>query len=374
MDNRVCIAACDDYALAGQAVLKCLEAFGGACAILNGRKKVLIKPNLVMPRNPDAAATTHPAVVEAVCRAFADAGAEVGVIDSTAIPHTQATLKTLYTGCGIEAAVRRAGATPLYDTALKYVDFQEGVRMKRFHLLEPVVDAELVVTVGKVKTHGFTAYSGAVKNLFGSIPGLEKSLLHKKFSDLYDFGEMLVDLCECVSPGFAVLDGIVGMEGQGPTGGTPKKLGAVLGGFNPYAVDLMACRMIGVRHEKVLHLCAAQKRGLAPDYDRLELLGDDPAPLMTVFRPAGTPEIAFMPTVLHTLLPKRLTSYIRKRRAPWPIIRDKCVGCGECARVCPQQIITIDNRVALIRYDNCIKCYCCHEFCPARAVDYGARP
>lgn len=328
-----------------------------------------------MPRSPDAAATTHPAVLEAVCREFAAAGAEVGVIDSTGFPHTQATLKMLYAGCSIEDAAKRAGASLLYDTATETVPFPGGLREREFHLLAPVSQAELVVTVAKLKTHGYTGYSGCVKNLFGCVPGLEKSLFHKKYPDPSDFGEMLVDLCECVAPGFAILDGVVGMEGQGPTGGTPRAFGAVLGGLSPYAVDLAASRLIGVRREKIAHLMCAQTRGLAPpDYSALEFSGDDPLPLSTVFRPAGTTKTVILPAALQTILPKKLTAYIRRKRAPWPIITDSCVACGACARVCPQQVISMRDGAALIDYERCIKCYCCHEFCPAKAVDYGARP
>jgi len=346
METRVFIARCDAYDQAAVAVERVLDAFGGASAILNGRKRVLVKPNLIMPRKPDDAATTHPAVMEAVCAAFVKAGAAVSVIDSTGGPHTKMLLKMLYGKCGMAGAAERSGATLSFDTSSKLVPIPGGRAVQKLELLTPVLDAELVVSVGKAKTHGMMAMTGCVKNLFGCIPGLGKPKMHRKFSKREDFASMLVDLCQRVNPSFSILDGVWGMEGAGPTGGDPKHLHVLAGGVSPYAVDLAQCYLMGLRLDSVYTIREAAARGLAPDEPALlTWLGDDPEPLRTSFKPA-----------------------VRHKNDAIPTIMDNCVGCGDCARVCPQECIVIRDRKAIINGKDCIRCYCCHEFCPAKSV------
>ena len=346
MDTSVFIANCDAYEQAVVAVGRVLDAFGGADTILGGRKRVLVKPNLIMPRKPEDAATTHPAIIEAVSSAFIKAGATVTVIDSTGGPHTKVLLKMLYNRCGIAEAAKRSGAALSFNTSHKTVSFPDGRVIKKLELLSPVLEAELVISVGKAKTHGFMAMTGCVKNMFGCIPGLGKPNMHRKYSQREDFAAMLVDLCERVGPGFCILDGVWGMEGAGPTGGEPKQLGAIMGGFSPYAVDLAQCYLMGLRLDSVYTIQEAASRGLAPDNPaQLTWLGDDPEPLRKNFKPA----------LQH------------KNDAP-PTIMDNCVGCGDCARVCPQKCIEIQNGKAGINEKKCIRCYCCHEFCPSKAV------
>ena len=374
MDTRVYLAACPDYADADAAVRRVLDAFGGAAELLKGQDKlraprVLVKPNLVMPKKPDAAATTHPAVVAAVCRAFAEAGADVSILDSSGAPHTGAMLGLLYRNCGMDKAAEAAGAALCYDTASRRVDNPANRTLKRFHCLSPVLDADLVVTVGKTKTHGLAYFTGAVKNMFGVLPGLEKPNMHRKYPAAADFLSAIVDICETVQPGFALLDGVVGMEGEGPTGGTPKALGAILGGLNPHAVDLAACRLMSLRPERVPSLVEGASRGLVPrSADQLEWLGDDPKPLVTAFRPPGTERLGGF--ILRFLLPKALSRRLRSWTARYPVISSRCVGCGDCERICPQKCIEMRGKLAVIDPKTCIKCYCCHEFCPAKAIDF----
>ena len=346
IDTRVFVATCEEYDRAAESVGRVLDAFGGAAAILAGRRKVLVKPNIILPRDPADASTTHPAVLEAVCAAFVNAGAEVSIIDSTGGPHTKPTLRLMYGKTGIKKAAERSGASLSFDTSSRKVTIPEGRAVKSLELLGPVLDAELVISVAKAKTHGFMAMTGCVKNMFGCVPGLGKPNLHRKHPGKANFAAMLIDLCHTVAPGFSILDGVWGMEGAGPTGGDPKKMNAILGGFSPYAVDLAQCYMMGLRLSSVYTIREADSRGLAPDDPKkLSWLGDDPEPLRTNFKPA----------VKH------------KDDSP-PRILENCAGCGVCAGVCPQRCIDVSGGTAVVNTGDCIRCYCCHEFCPLKAI------
>jgi len=349
LDDRVFIAGCDDYNIdrVTTAVDRILDEFGGAHAILNGGKRVLVKPNLLMPKKPEDAATTNPVVVEAVCAAFVKAGAEVAVIDSTGGPHTKLVLRLLYGKTGIKDHIKRSGAKLSFNTSSRSVSFPEGKRLNKFDLLSPVLDADLVITVAKMKTHGFMTMTGCVKNLFGCIPGMGKPLLHRRYPKREDFAAMLVDICSFIDPGFSILDGVYGMEGAGPAGGDPKHVGTILGGVSPYAVDLAQCYLMGMRADSVCTIQEAASRGLASDSaDKLTWLGDEPARFRKSFKPARI-----------------------KKDDEIPKILNNCIGCGDCVRICPMQCMEIREKLAVISEKECIKCYCCHEFCPVKAIE-----
>ncbi len=364
MENRVFLVACEEYdkEKVDSAIHSALEAFGGAKALAGG-KRVLIKANLLMSELPDRAVTTHPAVVSAIAREFLAAGCTVEIADSCGGLYNEGVLKKLYATSGMKRVSEETGAELNFDTSSFGREIPDGVKIKKVQMIAPVGRADFIISAAKMKTHGFAYYTGAAKNLFGVIPGLLKAGMHSKFHDAASFCEMLVDLCESVHPDLSIIDGIVGMEGAGPSGGTPKKAGVIIASKSPYAADVAAMDIMGLDAEKSpLHM-AAKNRGLVGE---IELLGEN----IESFRTSFEPPFSKKSRSIISILPGAAKRYVEKMFARYPYIRkEKCVGCGECVRSCPEHTIKLKDKKAIINYKNCIRCYCCQEMCPARAID-----
>ena len=159
--------------------------------------RVTVKPNLIMRCPPERTATTHPAVIEAVVRQLQARGARrITIADSPGGLYNETVLRSVYRGCKIEEIANELGVRLNYDTDFETVSFPEGKTVKSFPIIRPVLDADVVITVPKLKTHMMTFYSGAVKNMFGAVPGVYKAEYHFSLPNKEDFCSMLVDLCQ----------------------------------------------------------------------------------------------------------------------------------------------------------------------------------
>ena len=231
--------------------------------------------------------------------------------------------------------------------------------------------ADIIIDACKLKTHGMMGMSCAAKNLFGVVPGTAKPEYHYRYPDHADFARMLVDLDDFVAPAFSVCDAVVGMEGNGPTGGTPRAIGCILVSPSPHTLDLLAARLIGLSRESVPTLEAARERGYIPDSaDLLAVAGDDPA--------------NFCIPDYHNVAGKRIRlfsyqSYRGFKRVFWAVAekllaarpnvkKDGCVACGKCRDLCPAHAIRIKGGRAKIDRKKCIRCFCCQEFCPRSTI------
>lgn len=346
------------------------------CETMFDSKKVVIKPNLVMKKSPDAAATTHPAVLEAMLRILKPRAAEIIIAESPPGLYTETALKGFYNSCQIADTAKRYGAKLNFDTSSREVSLPDAKTAHVFELISPILDADVIVNLAKLKSHALTKFSGAVKNYFGTIPGLIKVETHARFPDYTDFGSMLVDLCSVYAkskPTFNLLDGIVAMEGNGPTGGEPRKLGCLIAGQNPFNVDIIGAKIIGF--DGIIMLDEAIRRDFAsasPSVlgEALETL------LVTDFaRPDSTGKGTSALEGLSKVFGGRLYKWLQPRPE---VDRSRCIGCGECAKSCPQKTIEIvddgKKRHARIDDSSCIKCYCCQELCPLRAVRIKKNP
>lgn len=376
--NIVGAAACASYdeVEAKTALLALLKAIGIDRSDITGRR-VCVKPNLVMAKKPEFAATTHPVLLTALAKILVDWGAaSVVVADSCGGPYNSASMRGVYHTCGLDVLRDIPGVTLNENFSFVGVTCP-GRRLHGCNILSPVASCEICVDFCKLKTHGLTGLSAATKNLFGIIPGVEKFSLHAANPRLDDFSAMLVDLNEMLYSRcrvIALCDGIVGMEGDGPTHGTPVAAGILLASESTYALDVAAERFIGCE-TPVLYLDEAASRGLVErEYDRLDIrYVTKPAEKVRFVSPAASSN-RFLKGLSGIAGGRFAEFFAAKPR----IDRKKCVGCGVCARSCPAHTIEMreknGRKMAHIQKKACIRCYCCQELCPIGAVEIHENP
>lgn len=368
MDQKVMVTACASYApgTVREAVRTVFDAYGGASAFLQNGRRVLLKPNLLMARAPEEGTTTHPEVVSAVAELLIEAGASVTIADSPGGPYNDICVSRVYRTCGMEEAARLSGATLNRDYTHKRVTY-EGYATRSFDLITPVAEADVVINLAKMKTHMMTYFTGAVKNMYGVVPGLTKTRYHAELPGKQDFCRMVIDLCRAVAPVFSIIDGIEGMDGKGPSGGRVRPAGILVASRNPFAADLAAMYLAGLKPERSPIHENAWQQGLVPrDAGGLTLLGDHTQPLDEPFIPPVQGKVRTVPVLNY--LPQALREPLQRLMIPAPSITERCIGCGNCARACPARAIVVKNGKASVSRQKCVRCYCCHELCPIKAV------
>lgn len=370
MENYdVAVVRCKTYNVEAvkPALEEALNAVNGLDFVMPGMK-IIIKPNLVSFKKPDAAATTHPALLEALVEMLLARGADVTIGDSPGGPHSLPLLNRVYAATGMDR-LEKLGAKLNRNMNEKTVDFPEGKVLKNFTYTEYLDEADAIIDFCKLKSHGMLGMSAAVKNLFGTIPGLKKPEVHYKFQNDAEFADMLVDLNEYFKPRLAICDAVVGMEGNGPTAGTPRQIGAIIASKSTYYADVVGAELIGMNIDGLPTLQAAYERGFAPASSKdLRVYGDIRALTVDDFKAPPVRGLSFMRkgNVLHFISKAALEHK--------PTLKKRlCVGCGECARMCPAKAIEMKNKKPHINREKCIRCFCCQEFCP-RAAMVAHRP
>jgi len=354
----VSAVVCESYELdlVRRAVSAALAPLGGIGRFVRPGMQVLLKPNLLTASDLERAVTTHPTVVQAVAELVQEAGGSVLIGDSPGGP-VKKTPPVWRKGGMAEVAGRISARLVTFD----------GVEWKRlngndYFIARPALEADLVINLPKLKTHTLTLYTGAVKNLFGVIPGTRKREVHLCAPGIQDFSQTLVDVLELVRPELTLIDGVLGQEGHGPgMGGTPRWYGCLAASADPVALDAVIVQALGYRPGEVLHLAQADVRGLGTaNLDQVEIKGDRRA---LEFGAVDLPKAHWY---------FRVPSWVgaplhRAIRVRPQLASSECIGCGRCAEVCPQEIIT-PGHPPDFDLDCCIGCFCCAEICPQGAI------
>jgi len=366
---EVVLKYCPDYTAELQAILReGIDEIGGMGRFVKSGQKVFLKVNLLMKKPPEEAVTTHPAVVEAVVRLVQEAGGIPIIGDSPGGPYTVKILRSIYARSGLKEVAEKTGAILNENVDYATVPVPGGKIVKSLTVTQSILDADVIIPISKLKTHAMMTFTGAVKVLFGIVPGMIKAEYHLKLSRVEDFANLLVDICHYTKPTLNIMDGIVGMEGDGPSGGKPRKIGALLVSADPYALDVAACSLIGLKTSLVPTIKAAKERGYASSLGDLTLKGDSPA--LWNIKNFALPKSIAVNFLDNLPLPQAMNRLIVKRLRPFPSFSpEMCVGCGDCLGHCPPKAIVFNqNKKPQVDLQSCIRCFCCQELCPRKAV------
>ena len=361
----IAIVKCENYSSksVSSALNQLTELIGGLDWVKPGMK-IIIKVNLVAPMNPDSAGTTHPSLLCELVKLLLNKGAEVIIGDSPGGIYTSVFVNKVYSATGMND-IKKIGGKLNQNFSQKTAFFEKGKVLKDFEYTAFLDDADVIINFCKLKTHGMMGMSAATKNLFGTIPGTLKPEYHFKYPNHFDFADMLIDLNEYFKPKLCIVDAVVGMEGNGPTMGKPRQIGAILASTNPYKLDLACAKIIGLKKEDVTTLEAAFKRNLIPETADELSCNDD----LNNYVIEDYDNI----TVRHSLWfedKSKLTGRIITKLLQSKPILDKqtCIGCKKCFEICPAKAITMNNNKPIIDRKKCISCFCCQEFCPKGAM------
>lgn len=303
--SKVIIQECKDYVLEDimEKINDGIEKLGGWDLFVKPGDTVLLKANLIGPKTSDTAAVTHSEFVRAITKILKGRGC------------------TVWIG-----------------------------------------EADVVINLPKLKTHSANVYTGAVKNLFGCIPGLRKATYHKMAPDKEDFGDIIADIHQATKFSLHIMDSITSMEGEGPTAGSVYKSNKILISTDPLALDAVALNMLGLTVDDVPIIIAAKKRNLGQwNLEDIIIEGDyDSIPKLNNFK---------LPKVLKSSKQKSNKAVVKVidffKTVP-EIDTNKCKKCNMCVESCPMQ--AIDRATKKIDYSKCIECMCCHELCLHKAV------
>jgi uncharacterized protein (DUF362 family)/Pyruvate/2-oxoacid:ferredoxin oxidoreductase delta subunit len=362
--DTVTLVHCETYepGRVEAALQKVLEPLGGIAGFVSPGDRVLIKPNLLSARAPEKRVTTDPAVVRAVAHLVMEAGGRPFIGDSPGIePFKRVVAKT-----GMEEIARELGIDLVELSRPRRVSLPDTSIFRNLQIASQALDADVVINLPKLKTHTQMLMTLGVKNLFGTVVAQRKTEWHYMTGLNRDtFASLLLHVYQAVRPAVTILDGIWGMEGEGPGNGDPCHLKVVAAARDAVALDMTICRMLGIPLESFPLYRAARAGAFGEtDPDRIQVQGDPPESF-------GLPEFQIPELDSLRILPGIFDGFAKRYLVSKPVQdAETCAGCGECVEACPANAIELEERCLHFDYDACIRCYCCQEICPRGAIGF----
>jgi uncharacterized protein (DUF362 family)/NAD-dependent dihydropyrimidine dehydrogenase PreA subunit len=321
-------------------------------------KSVLVKPNVLRHSNPEEGIATNPAVLRAVVDHLETLSpASIVVGDNPGVFSYGANEASFRQTGLMEAAkgyYRNIGTDPVE------VDFNPDYAAK-VGVSRVVLDADVVISLPKFKTHGLTVVTGAIKNSYGILPGAQKAMLHRRAGSPERFHEVVVEVFKLRVPDLFIVDAVVGMEGNGPASPDLRHIGLILASDNAVALDATIARMMGLDPQRLRFLRRAKELGLGDFLEEtIQIIGELVRIPDFKVPPLGGEAIAGN-TVIQEFLEQR--TQVRPKADP-----ELCTGCGTCVEHCPVSALSLEDDLPIVDPEVCIACFCCQEICQEKAI------
>ena len=368
---KVALVKCDDYSNACSAVAKAIDLIGGIDKILNPEEKLLLKPNFLAKCPPEKACTTHPEVFFGVAEYLLNKGYKnLSSGDSPGHGDTKAIAKE----CGVGAVADKL-SIPLADfTGGKNTPYPEGAVAKEFVISNGVLECDGIVNICKMKSHMLERITGAEKNIFGCVFGLNKGASHVKYPNATEFAKMLADLNLMLKPKLHIMDGVVAMEGNGPQSGTPKNVGVILASTDSIALDTLFANLVYLDHTLVPTITVGAERGVGEgDINNIQVVTEDGIISVNEAKEKyGVKDFDVYrgPEDKGEIKQLKLFKNLIKRKPK--IDKRLCIACGICVKSCPVDGGAVnfkkEGKPPVYDYKKCIECFCCQEMCPKKAI------
>ncbi|MCU0848511.1 MAG: DUF362 domain-containing protein [Spirochaetes bacterium] len=365
MAPTVYMENCPSYAR-GEVAAALERLFRRSGFAVKSGSRVLVKPNIMAQNRPGQHSVTGPALIDAVCGFLSDSGCRITIGESIAFYENGLTRKAFRVS-GAEDVARRHGAELCAFDEERLVRVSEGsTALPELFIPERVFESDAIIGLPKLKTHMALRFSGAVKNIFGVLPGGYKQKVHMMTDGDLSLSDVFIDLWNILKPVMSVMDAVVGLDGGPSAIGRPVPVGFLLSSDNPAALDCVACRMIGYAPEQIPALVRARDRGMIPSFDGIGAVLDG-----ADIPPGKIPRFeGFRNLVTGPFEPKVKDSiFITGSFAVLYIREYRCTKCGDCAAFCaPGAITARADDFPTIDPGKCLSCYGCAAFCPEKAI------
>ncbi|SHI67748.1 DUF362 domain-containing protein [Parasporobacterium paucivorans] len=318
---------------------------------------VLIKPNIMSQNTPRQGTITHFSLIEGLCRILQEHGCTIIIGESISFYQKGMTRKAFKTS-EIDKVAEKYGAKCIAFEEEPLVKVDTGLTwMKELYLPEILLKADMVINVCKLKSHGSLRLSGAVKNMFGCLPGGYKQKIHTWSRNELELADVFLDINEIVKPALSIMDAIDSLDGGPSSLGKLVDTCRILASTNAAALDVVATEMIDYKNEESPILVQALKRGMIKSFDDIEVLGE---PKKVLFK---KPVKANLEKPIN-----KNSALIKHTYVDLEINQEKCTGCKKCVHACPVGAIATEGDKVKLDQEKCISCYYCLHVCPVNAI------
>ncbi|MDO4306062.1 MAG: DUF362 domain-containing protein [Eubacteriales bacterium] len=372
--STVILLPCDSYREEAvyENLKKGISLLGGLSSLIGKDEKILLKPNLLKKAEVEKAVITHPAVVGAFGRILREEGYEnIILADSCGTGSTGKVIK----GTGMDTALEALKIPAVDFSEGVHVTYPQGIQAKEFMIPKELLESDCVISLCKMKTHALERITGAVKNSYGFIYGMNKAKGHTKYPSADSFARMLADLNLYVKPRLYVMDGIVAMEGNGPGSGDPVKMGVMLMSKDPVALDSVFCSLVHLKPQIVPTNYHGEKMGLGvwKAGDIRLLTPDGEISVEEAVKRYGNPSFRVDRRAIRNGIWEKMAKALNIFQKKPYIEKELCIRCGICVNSCPVPGKAVEfkngkGQPPVYDYKKCIRCFCCQEMCPKKAI------